>query len=114
MSVSSRQVCSVIQWLTSWYSLFGGATMVVVGISYLLFEDFVLGDFGQTKKAPLSRNHVSRTLVGIQIGLTILAMVITRSSALSLQAKQGLPLGNQVLGWVVLGMSSKNAMLGDD
>jgi len=85
--------------------LFGGATMVVVGISYLLFEDFVLGDFGQTKKAPLSRNHVSRTLVGIQIGLTILAMVITRSSALSLQAKQGLPLGNQVLGWVVLATS---------
>jgi phosphatidylinositol glycan class N len=41
--------------------------------------------------------------VGIQIGLTLLAIVVTRSSALSLQAKQGLPLGNQILGWIVLG-----------
>jgi hypothetical protein len=30
-------------------------------------------------------------------------MVVTRSSALSLQAKQGLPRGNQIVGWVVLG-----------
>jgi phosphatidylinositol glycan class N len=41
--------------------------------------------------------------VGIQIGLTLLSMVVTRSSALSLQAKQGLPRGNQITGWIVLG-----------
>ena len=32
----------------------------------------------------------------------MLAMIVTRSSALSLQAKEGLPLGNQVVGWIVL------------
>lgn len=37
-----------------------------------------------------------------QIGLVLLAMVVTRSSALSLQAKLGLPRGNQVVGWIVL------------
>jgi hypothetical protein len=42
----------------------------------------------------------------MQIGLIILAMVVTRSSALSLQAKNGLPRGNQIVGWAVLGMHS--------
>lgn len=32
----------------------------------------------------------------------MLAMIVTRSSALSLQAKQGLPRGNQVVGFIVL------------
>ena len=32
-------------------------------------------------------------------------MIVTRSSALSLQAKQGLPRGNQIVGWLVLGIS---------
>jgi GPI ethanolamine phosphate transferase 1 len=83
----------------------GGALMVVVGILYLVLEDFVLSDFAWSKKPSSPRNHVSRTLVGIQVGLTVLSMVVTRSSALSLQAKQGLPRGNQIMGWVVLGKS---------
>src|ERR1700712_3352873 len=29
-------------------------------------------------------------------------MIVTRSSALSLKAKQGLPRGNQIVGWIVL------------
>lgn len=32
-------------------------------------------------------------------------MIVTRSSALSWQAKQGLPLGNQIVGWLVLVIS---------
>ncbi len=86
----------------------GGALMVIVGVLYLVLEDFVLADFTWSEK-PSQRNHVSRTLVGIQIGLTLLSMVITRSSALSLQAKQGLPRGNQIMGWVVLGTSLEMA-----
>ena len=81
----------------------GGALMVIVGIMYLVLEDFVLGDFSWPDEPSSEKNHVSRTLVGIQIGLTVLAMLVTRSSALSLQAKQGLPRGNQVTGWFVLG-----------
>ncbi|KAK0636892.1 GPI ethanolamine phosphate transferase 1 [Bombardia bombarda] len=84
----------------------GGALMVVIGLLYLIFEDFVLADFSWPEKSSssssLPRNHLGRSLVGVQIGLILLAIFITRSSALSLQAKQGLPLGNQVVGWVVL------------
>ncbi|KAK4238646.1 Phosphatidylinositolglycan class N-domain-containing protein [Achaetomium macrosporum] len=80
----------------------GGALMVIVGVLYLVLEDFVLADFTWQEKRSSRSNHVSRTLVGIQVGLTLLSMVVTRSSALSLQAKQGLPRGNQIVGWVVL------------
>lgn len=34
----------------------------------------------------------------------MLAIFVTRSSALSMQAKLGLPRGNQIVGWFVLGM----------
>lgn len=37
------------------------------------------------------------------MGLIALSMILTRSSVLSLQAKQGLALGNQIVGWSVLG-----------
>ena len=84
--------------------------MVLVGIIYLILEDFVLSDFGWSEKPPSPRNHVSRTLVGIQIGLILLAVIVTRSSALSMQANQGLPRGNQVMGWVVLGMFLDNSI----
>ncbi|KAH8879432.1 PigN-domain-containing protein [Thozetella sp. PMI_491] len=83
--------------------LIGGVLMVVIGILYLIFEDFVLADFTwPSKSVPKRENHITRMLVGIQIGLILLAMAVTRSSALSLQAKQGLPIGNQITGWIVL------------
>ncbi|KAI1337432.1 PigN-domain-containing protein [Xylariaceae sp. FL0016] len=83
--------------------MLGGALMIGVGIFYLVFEDKLLADFaGVSKQRALRDNQVSRALIGIQIGLIALAMIVTRSSALSLQAKQGLPRGNQVVGWVVL------------
>lgn len=31
-------------------------------------------------------------------------MAVTRSSVISLQGKQGLPKGNQIVGWLTLGM----------
>ena len=39
----------------------------------------------------------------VQIGLILLAMLVTHSSATSLQAKLGLPQGSQAVGWVVVG-----------
>ena len=85
--------------------LLGGALMVVIGVMYLLFQDFILADFSSAMKLPKARrnNDLNRILVGVQIGLTVLAMIVTRSSALSLQAKTGLPPGNQIMGWIVLG-----------
>jgi phosphatidylinositol glycan class N len=84
--------------------------MVVIGVLYLIFEDFVLADFSQPTAAQ-PRKHVARTLVGIQIGLTVLAMIITRSSALSIQARKGLSPGNQIVGWVVLGKFLRHYMM---
>ncbi|GKZ35103.1 glycosyl phosphatidyl inositol anchor synthesis [Aspergillus brasiliensis] len=40
--------------------------------------------------------------MGTQLGMVMLALIVTRSSAMSLQAKQGLPFGNQIVGWLVL------------
>lgn len=77
--------------------------MVLVGILYLALEDFVLADFSWTENPVSPRNHYARTIVGTQVGLTLLSMVITRSSVLSLQAKEGLPRGNQVMAWAVFG-----------
>ncbi len=78
--------------------------MVFIGLLYLAFEEVILNDFRTPTAAqavPKNRD-IARTLTGIQIGLIVLAMLVTRSSALSLQAKQGLPQGNQVVGWLVL------------
>jgi phosphatidylinositol glycan class N len=84
--------------------LMGGALMLLTGILYIAFEKSVLvpATSSQTGLAAPKVDQVSRILTGVQIGLIALAMVVTRSSVISLQAKAGLPLGAQVTGWVVL------------
>ncbi|SCN95791.1 probable protein MCD4, required for GPI anchor synthesis [Fusarium fujikuroi] len=84
--------------------LIGGGLMTVIGLAYLVLEDFILSDF-TAFKSKSKRLHTSRTLLGTQIGLIVLAILVTHSSATSLQAKLGLPRGNQVVGWVVLVVS---------
>ncbi|KAI9704869.1 MAG: Glycosyl phosphatidyl inositol anchor synthesis [Candelina mexicana] len=84
--------------------LVGGALMFGVGVLYLLFEKSILSysipsDQGLSSA---SLDGFSRVVLGLQIGLIALAMIVTRSSIASLQAKQGLHLGNQVLGWIIL------------
>lgn len=49
-------------------SLVGGALMVVVGLAYLIFEDYALSDFSEPK-AKKDRLHTSRTLLGAQVRL---------------------------------------------
>lgn len=44
----------------------------------------------------------TRAVVGLQLGLIALATTVTRSAVLSLQARQGLPLGSQIMGWFTL------------
>ncbi|EFY86094.1 phosphoethanolamine transferase class N [Metarhizium acridum CQMa 102] len=86
--------------------LAGGFVMFLVGFLYLILEDTVLADFSWAASSDpslkKSNKNIQRTLTGIQLGLILLSMLVTRSSALSLQAKRGLPVGNQVLGWAIL------------
>ncbi|KAI2635043.1 PigN-domain-containing protein [Xylaria nigripes] len=82
--------------------MIGGFLMVAVGVLYLVFEDILLTSKSRPRQG---HNQISRALIGVQTGLVILAMIVTRSSALSLQAKQGLPRGNQIVGWLVLVIS---------
>ncbi len=77
--------------------------MVTAGVLYLVLEDLILADSSSTIRASFAKKPITRGLIGAQIGLIILAMVVTHSSSLSLQAKLGLPRGNQIVGWLVLG-----------
>ncbi|KAI9732570.1 MAG: Glycosyl phosphatidyl inositol anchor synthesis [Cirrosporium novae-zelandiae] len=86
--------------------LAGGFLMFLTGLVYILFEDSIMAQSSseKTKMTP-SAITLSRGILGLQCGLVLLAMIVTRSSVASLQAKKGLPLGNQVVGWFVLGTS---------
>ncbi|UNI22085.1 Glycosyl phosphatidyl inositol anchor synthesis [Purpureocillium takamizusanense] len=87
--------------------LIGGAAMTALGILYLVFEGRIFHDFRDQPlpTAAKADDTIRRTIMGVQVGLVPLAMLVTRSSALSLQAKQGLPIGNQFVAWAVLVVS---------
>lgn len=87
--------------------------MFLTGILYLLFEDAIIGDRDPESKEPNVTGRVgSRVLMGIQLGMVLLAVIVTRSSVLSLQARQGLPFGNILVGWVVLSKFKQPRVLG--
>jgi phosphatidylinositol glycan class N len=79
--------------------------MFVVGVLYLIFEKSI------TANARSSDNNLtaqgldttSRNILGVQIGLVLLAMIVTRSSVITLDSKQALGTGNIYVGWVTLG-----------
>jgi phosphatidylinositol glycan class N len=84
----------------------GGFAMLTIGMAYLYWATFSADEplLSQWKGLnPLSMWESG--LLGTQIGLVALAMIVTHSSATSLQAKQGLPRGNQIVGWIILGIS---------
>ena len=84
--------------------LLGGFIILVIGLAYILLEKSVLAQTAP-EKSGLGSNKadgLSRIIMGVQVGLVALAMFVTRSSVFSLQAKQGLPLGTQVVGWITL------------
>ena len=80
--------------------------MALVGVLYLLFEKSIIPPSTTSDLASPTVDGISRSILGVQTGLIALAMMVTRSSSISLQAKRGLPLGNQVVGWLVLSMST--------
>jgi len=79
--------------------------MLLVGIVYIAYEKSILAQAKPNGKglASTAPDNLSKALLGVQIGLVALAMFVTRSSVASLQAKTGLPLGTQVVGWAVFG-----------
>lgn len=79
----------------------GGSLMFSAGLIYLLFEESITKS-SQSGKASQKLNTTSRNIMGAQLGVVLLTILVTRSSVASLQAKQGLPLGNQMLGWLCL------------
>ena len=80
----------------------GGILMAGAGILYMIFEQSITTQSRTGKAITTPLDHISRTVMGIQIGLIVLAIIVTRSSIASLQAKRGLPLGSQVIGWLTL------------
>jgi len=75
--------------------------MFAAGMVYLIFEQSI------TAKSRSGGSHstaspTSRAILGCQIGIIVLTIFVTRSSVASIQAKQGLPFGNQVMGWFAL------------
>ena len=76
--------------------------MALVGVLYLLFEASLLASPARGGSTAITGDAFSRTILGTQIGLIVLAMIVTRSSIASIQAKKGLPVGNQLVGWFVL------------
>ena len=88
----------------------GGVLIFVIGILYIAFERNLLIQTASTKEFTAKVDGLSRTILGVQVGLVALAMVVTRSSVASLQARQGLPLGTQVVGWFTLGKSMVSSL----
>lgn len=80
----------------------GGLLMLGVGILYLIFEQHITTKSRSGNGTTDNPAVLSRTIMGCQLGVILLTIAVTRSSILSLQAKRGLPLGNQVVGWLVL------------
>ncbi|KAK2853261.1 Glycosyl phosphatidyl inositol anchor synthesis [Arthroderma sp. PD_2] len=81
---------------------YGGILMFATGMLYLIFEESILSSSKVKTSTGSTFNIGSRIVMGAQIGIIILSIIVTRSSIASLQARTGLPLGNQVTGWIVL------------
>ena len=100
--LSTFTVLPVVKIESSATILAGGILMAGTGILYMLFEPSVTSASLSRGGTTASHDLVSRSVMGIQVGLILLAIIVTRSSIASLQAKKGLPLGNQIVGWFTL------------
>ncbi|KIW06098.1 uncharacterized protein PV09_03267 [Verruconis gallopava] len=76
-----------------------GVLMGAIGVMYLVFEDRIVN---QLEGVTVEQSPFARTIFGLQIGLVFLSMVVTRSGISSISAKQGLPIGTQIVGWLTL------------
>ncbi|KAM5442678.1 Glycosyl phosphatidyl inositol anchor synthesis [Microsporum ferrugineum] len=81
---------------------YGGILMFGIGMLYLIFEESILSSSKVKTSTGSTFNIGSRIVMGAQIGIILLSIIVTRSSIASLQARTGLPLGNQVTGWIAM------------
>ncbi|KAJ5580003.1 GPI ethanolamine phosphate transferase 1 [Penicillium hispanicum] len=86
---------------------YGGLLMFFTGVLYLLFEDTIIGfsSSGPKGSGTVTNSLGSRVIMGVQVGMVLLSLIVTRSSVSFLQAREGLPAGNQIVGWSVLVIS---------
>ncbi|KAI1961922.1 Glycosyl phosphatidyl inositol anchor synthesis [Ophidiomyces ophidiicola] len=83
----------------------GGVLMFLTGLFYMMFEESLTIPSKTKHGLKGTLSFGSRVIMGIQLGLILLTIIVTRSSVASLRAKNGLPLGNQVVGWFVMILS---------
>ncbi|KAK6533848.1 Glycosyl phosphatidyl inositol anchor synthesis [Arthrobotrys megalospora] len=81
-----------------------GGLMLAAGIGYIAYGHRLFG-VSETAARETFNGKYMQFLLGFQCGLIALSMAVTHSSVKSLDAKQGLPFGNQVVGWIILGLS---------
>lgn len=101
VSLSAFTLLAVVRTESVTQITIGGILCFLVGLAYLIFEQHITSK-SRSGSAMSKLNPLSRAIMGAQLGILLLTIVVTRSSALSLQGKQGLPLGNQVVGWFCL------------
>jgi phosphatidylinositol glycan class N len=76
--------------------------MFAVGVLYMAFKarnDILLID---SERAGAKTDIISTIIFGVQTGLVALAMIVTRSSVITLRAREGLGSGNLYVGWFTL------------
>ncbi|EWC47193.1 GPI ethanolamine phosphate transferase 1 [Drechslerella stenobrocha 248] len=87
-----------------------GFFMLSAGIGYIKYGHHIFNQH-EIKYIETFTGIYTQTLLGVQCGLIGISMIVTHASVESLRAKQGLPLGNQVLGWAILALSPLTLML---
>ncbi|PGH15050.1 GPI ethanolamine phosphate transferase 1 [Polytolypa hystricis UAMH7299] len=83
----------------------GGMIMFFTGLLYLIFEETIASQSSTRMTITAAARQGSRLIMGVQIGMILLSVIVTRSSVASLQAREGLPLGNEVVGWFTMAAS---------
>ncbi|KAF3197900.1 Glycosyl phosphatidyl inositol anchor synthesis [Orbilia oligospora] len=78
-----------------------GSLMLAAGVGYIAYGHRLFA----ASVGTIFNGKYIQFLLGFQCGLIALSMAVTHSSVKSIQAKQGLPFGNQVVGWCILGLS---------
>ncbi|KAK6356616.1 Glycosyl phosphatidyl inositol anchor synthesis, variant 2 [Orbilia javanica] len=78
-----------------------GGLMLATGLGYIAYGHRLF----DTDTKTIFNGKYMQFLLGLQCGLIALSMAVTHGSVQSIQAKKGLPFGNQVMGWCILGLS---------